>query len=73
MAGFATGAEFAFPFLHDFVDLLAGEVPGQDLEIGGVGMDVLFGLGSGLGGGLACGSGRGTLRGQDKRASRQQR
>ena len=37
VAGAAAAAELALPLLHDGVDLLAGEVFGQDLEVGGRG------------------------------------
>jgi hypothetical protein len=42
VAGLAGGAELTFPLLHDFVDLFAGEVAGQDFEVGGGGVFVMM-------------------------------
>jgi hypothetical protein len=42
MAGAAMHAEFTLPAFHDVVDLLAGEVFGQHLQVGGRGVVVLL-------------------------------
>jgi hypothetical protein len=35
MTGFAAGTQLAFPFFHDFVNLLPGQVAWQDFQVGG--------------------------------------
>jgi len=63
VAGTAMRTERALPLFHDLVNLISGQILGQDFEIGGRGMGVIVLLS----GGRVTGCGRRGLRGLGNR------